>query len=110
MAFLEKLSLEWLRSNISPELAAVIAVLFIVVWLTVRINKVITQAHFKEEEQNKRLALCEKRSTKIINAICETPCFKESSANCVWIQKDDRNGGSLPEQVACPLLKEREGR
>ena len=98
---------EYIVNSASPATIAAGFTFIMAFWLSWRINKVINEALHKEEEQTERIRVCEKRTEKIINTICKTPCFRGSSANCVWLQRDDRNGGDLPEVVACPLLKER---
>lgn len=106
MALLEKFSSEWLLKNISPELAALTAVLFIVGWLAIRISRVINQAHAQEAEQTARIMLLEKQERKLIQLISACPCVSKS--NATWLQDQARNGGQPPEKIACVYLVAKE--
>ena len=98
----EKNAVEWLLSQLSPTVIAVLFITFLTAWLTFRVNRLITTALAQEGEQTARIAILEKQQGKNIQLISSAPCI--SKVNGLWLADIKRNGGQPPEPVECQYL------
>lgn len=97
---------DWVKAHVSNELIALVLFLCLIVWIAVRINKVIEQAHSKEAEQNARILILEKQQRKGEQLLSACPCI--SKRNATWYQDQTLNGGEPPEKIACVYLVAKE--
>jgi hypothetical protein len=103
LAALEKLSIGWLVENCPPSLLIVIVVAILAGWLSLRVNRLITEALSQESSQTSRIAATEKQQRKAEQLISACPCI--SKHNATWLQDKSRNGGELPEKIACVYMQ-----
>ncbi|MBU1108620.1 MAG: hypothetical protein KKB51_18230 [Candidatus Riflebacteria bacterium] len=92
--FLEKTSLEWALSKLTPELIGIIALVVLAVWFVLRAHK-----YFSDH------ARLVKQGGKLEQLISACPCI--SKVNGLWLQDETRNGGQPPEKVECAYLKDK---
>lgn len=84
----------------------VFMILLLVIWLTIRIDKLVTKAISKEELQNNRIdelfsenAILKKRVEKLMQTVSLLPAVDKK--NATWLLDDKRNGGQPPEAIVC---------
>lgn len=101
---IEKWSIEYLISCISPELVPLVVVALLVMWLTLKANRYFNAAM----DQAERLNIVEKQQHKIQQLLSAAACVSKN--NGLWLQDPGRNGGQPPEIISCRYLaaKERE--
>ena len=90
--FLEKFSLDWAASKLSPELIGLIVFVVFVAWFTLRANR-----YFSDN------ARTSKQQHKLEQLISACPCV--SKLNGLWLQDETRNGGQPPEEIKCIYQK-----
>lgn len=99
MGFLENESVKWALNQLSPSTVALIFISVLIIWLTLRVNRLITSALSQEAEQTRQILVAEKRISKLQQLISAAPCVSKN--NATWLQDDHRNGGLPVEQIKC---------
>lgn len=109
MALSLQKALLWVIENSPPPLVVLIVAIIAVIlllWLSYRINKLITGALSQEHSQTKDIAESRKQQRKSEQLLCMCPCI--SKRNATWLQDVSQNGGQPPEPVECEYLKHKQ--
>ncbi|HPT47920.1 MAG TPA: hypothetical protein PLM07_18730 [Candidatus Rifleibacterium sp.] len=99
---IEKWSIEYLISCLSPELVPLVVVALLVSWLTFKANRYFSAAM----EQAERLNVIEKQQHKVQQLLSAATCVSKN--NGLWLQDPSRNGGQPPEPMCCKYLAAKE--
>lgn len=94
---IQKFTLDWFMQKCPPDLAAVVILTGLLLWLALRINRVISHAYDQEAQQTARLDVLEKQLGKTIALICRCP--RVSKKNGMWLQNPAKNGGEPPDEI-----------
>ncbi len=106
-------ALEWTIENSPPPVVVFIVVVILTVlllWLSYRVNKLISGVLAKEQARDDRASAIEKEQAaqakqqrKVEQLIEKLPCVSKGQAT--WLQDKNRNGGQPPESCSCVYLK-----
>lgn len=106
-------ALEWTIENSPPPVVVFIIVVILIVlllWLSYRLNKLISGVLSKEQARDDRIAAVEKEQAtqakqqrKSEQLAEKLPCVVKG--NATWLQDKTRNGGQPPEPCVCAYLK-----
>ena len=103
---LENSAVKWLLEQLSPSVIALLFISLLIIWLTLRVNRLITSALSQEAEQTQQIAIAEKRISKLQQLLSSAPCISKN--NATWLQDDHRNGGQPAEQIKCQYFAAKE--
>lgn len=106
-------ALEWTIENSPPPLVVFIVVVILIIlllWLSYRVNKLISKALSKEQARDDRVTTLEhsqadqlKQQRKMEQLAEKLPCISKGQAT--WLQDKTRNGGTVPGECFCAYLK-----
>jgi len=100
MPSIEKLSLQMIVDNCTPNLIGAVIVFLLTVWLILKINKLVGSVQSIIEVLVSSVHTLEKQQRKGEQIITALPCVQK--ANATWLQDPQRNGGQPPEKITCP--------